>query len=88
MSNKVKVLVGIAVALVVGLGVVAGTALAQSGDQGTAPPAGTEDGGLPLSALCARFQEGVASELGVSVEAVREAFKASALAMLDEARRT
>lgn len=90
MSKTVKILVGVVAALAVGVAVVGGTALAQSGGEGSPPAAGTqaqglEDGAPRLGALCLRFQEGVASELGVSVEEVQAAFKTSALGMVDEA---
>ena len=90
MSKTVKILAGVVAALALGVAIVGGTALAQSGGEGNPPPTvqqaqGPEDGAPRLGALCTRFQEGVASELGVSVEAVQDAFKASALDMLDEA---
>ncbi len=86
MSKTVKILAGVVAALALGLAIVGGTALAQSGGEGSPPSSGgLEDGAPRLGALCTRFQEGVASELGVSVEEVEAAFKASVLGMVDEA---
>ena len=90
MSNKVKMLAGVMAAVVLGLGVVGGTVLAQGTGEGGPSPGGpltqNGDGGGPFAdGLCARFLEGVASHLDATVEEVEGAFKATKLDMLDEA---
>ncbi len=81
MSNKVKILAGVLAIAIVGLGAVAGTALAQDAGNGNAqaPAEGATSG------LCARFVDGVASQLGVTVDELEAAFKASKLDIVDEA---
>jgi polyhydroxyalkanoate synthesis regulator phasin len=81
MSNRVRILAGVVAVVIVGLGVVAGTALAQDAGNGgsQAPAEGAASG------LCARFVEGVASQLGVTVDELEAAFKTSKLDILDEA---
>jgi hypothetical protein len=76
MSNKFKVLLGAVVVVVLGLGAVTGTVLAQGGSGQENPEPG---------ALCDRFVEGVASQLGVTAADVEAAFRGAKLDMVDEA---
>jgi polyhydroxyalkanoate synthesis regulator phasin len=76
MSSRSKVILGVVAAVVLGLGVATGTVLAQSGSGQESPEPG---------ALCDRFVEGVASQLGVTAADVDAAFRGAKLDMVDEA---